>query len=242
MIFKIPDRQFLGGFFIALRSGAKGEIMFLQTVLAIALAAPAYARTLHIGGQSVALTPDKRSSPALAVQIPGDGIWYGFLMPGTAPGRLTVQMPGGGIFSLIESPPTNHTFSTILADFPQVWTWDVNFRNAHTEYNDTPVWFTSEFDNSLATNAVWPTYHVQAMCSNTAGTPAQPGSPVHANNGIHCWCRLKRRADGANGGWVFMVAWTEPYHCANGCPRHCAAHAAVVSDFRAALLSAFANP
>ncbi|MCL2758334.1 MAG: hypothetical protein FWE64_03375, partial [Alphaproteobacteria bacterium] len=73
-------------------------------------------RTLYIGGQSIALTPDKRSTPALAVQLP-EGIWYGFLTPGTAPGRLTVRMPDNQVYSLIE-PLVHGKFQVTLNNMP----------------------------------------------------------------------------------------------------------------------------
>jgi len=264
VIYKLPDRQFLGGFLSRRGPAQKGEIMFLQTVLvlAAALAAPAYARTLYIGGQSVALTSDKRSSPALAVQIPGDGIWYGFLMPGTAAGRLTVQLPPesqwpGQIFSL--TVPSNHTFSTISADFPQIYTWDATFRNANPRWGNQDVHWDAALPspNSLQSPLsghppIWPNFHVQTTCSATTGTYPDKGNPVlpnlangntaFASNQIQCWCRLKRRSDGANGGWVFRGTRPTADNCAVGCPRNCANGAADGTVFRSVLLSAFENP
>ena len=176
-------------------------------------------RSLRFGTQSVTLTSDKRSAPALAVQMPEGDIWYGFLTSGTAPGRLTVQMPPSGnqwpgqVFSLIAA--TNHTFSDIQADFPRIWTWDQAFRNANPRWGDQAVQFNAGWYN-LTGPGIWPTYHVQATCSATTGTYAVKGNPVLPNpaNGNtafasterQCWCRLKQRADGANGGWVFFRA------------------------------------
>jgi len=77
-------------------------------------------RALHIGNQSVTLTSDKRSTPALAVQMPEGDIWYGFLTSGTAPGRLTVQMPDNQIYSLTAPPPplVHGKFQVTLNNMP----------------------------------------------------------------------------------------------------------------------------
>ena len=217
------------------------------------------ARTLHIGNQSVTLTPDKRSTPALAVQLP-EGIWYGFLTPGTAPGRLTVRMPDNQILSLRTAP--DYTFSTIQADFPRIWTWDHAFRDANPRWGNQAVWWDLNWYNNAnmpqlsaplsGYPAIYPTYWVQATCSATTGSWATKGNPVlpnpangnsaFASNQMQCWCRLKRRSDGANGGWIFHWTISSAALCAIDCPGNCANHAAVRSDIRSALLDAFANP
>jgi len=216
-------------------------LLFVAIFLAGGMATHAQqTRILRIGTQSVTLTSDKRSSPALAVQMPEGDIWYGYLVSGTAPGRLTVQMPGGQIHSLIVPP--GQTFSTIWADFPQVWTWDLDFRNTHPSYNGSNVAWTTNHNAILASHGLWPTYHLQAMCSNTTGTYPNRGTPHFANNGIQCWCRLKRRSDGANGGWVFVWSHGTGALCANACPARCANNSVDASIFRTALFNAFANP
>ena len=226
--------------------------LLIPIIVGLLIAVSAHAattRTLRIGNQSVTLTSDKRSAPALAVQMHAGDIWYGTLTGGTAPGRLTVQMPAesqfaGQVFSLI----TAHTFSTIQGDFPQVWTWDLTFRNTHPTYNGTTVSWGNAYDANLRAARdghppIWPTYHVQAMCSNTTGTSGVKGNPVHASNGQQCWCRLKQRDNNANGGWVFALTLsTTTTHCASNCPANCAYNAADITNFRAALLGAFANP
>ena len=192
-------------------------------------------RSLRFGTQSVTLTSDKRSAPALAVQMPEGDIWYGFLTSGTAPGRLTVQMPPSGnqwpgqVFSLIAA--TNHTFSDIQADFPRIYTWNGSqvglpnrFGNQSVSNFNSTSWDANLSIERWGLAAIYPTYWVQATCSATAGTyavkgnPAPPyttplvASPNAAGNTVfgsterHCWCRLKQRADGANGGWVFIWA------------------------------------
>jgi len=223
---------------------------FVPIIVGLLIVISAHAqqmRTLRIGGQAVTLTSDKRSSPALAVQMPEGDIWYGFLTSGTAPGRLTVQMPGGDVFSLIAPPPPNYTFSTILADFPQAWTWDQAFRNTNPRWNNRPVDFDAGWYN-LTGVGIWPTYHIQATCSATMGANAVKGNPVlpssntFAGNELRCWCRLKRRSDGANGGWVYWGGWSTANNCASLCPDICARIAVNDTTFRTALFNAFANP
>jgi len=75
------------------------------------------ARTLHIGNQSVPLTSDKRSSPALAVRMPENDVWYGNLVAGTAPGRLTIRMPDNQVYSLTE-PLVHGKFQVTLNNMP----------------------------------------------------------------------------------------------------------------------------
>jgi len=217
-------------------------------------------RTLHIGGQAVTLTSDKRSSPALVVQMPEGDRWYGFLTSGTVPGRLTLQMPDNQIFSLRTAP--NYTFSTIQADFPRIYTWNLTFWDANQRWGNEVVWWDLNWYNNTNTPqlsaplsghpAIYPMYWVQATCSATTGTYAVKGNPIlpnpangntaFASNQTRCWCRLKRRSDGANGGWVFNGALSPAAWCATRCPIDCAYHAADLSGFRAALLAAFANP
>ncbi|MCL2758572.1 MAG: hypothetical protein FWE64_04655, partial [Alphaproteobacteria bacterium] len=188
----------------------------------------------------------KRSSPALAVRIENT-VWYGTLASGTAPGRLTLRMPPAGqIFSLVAP---FFTFSAIEDDFPQIYTWNQAFQTANPVYNLHTVstwahWITvfAAQHAALPVLGIWPTYHVQAMCSNTAGTPAQPGAPVHAVNGSGCWCRLKRQADNANGGWVFSDPYGSAGACAGFCPINCAFAAAENSVFRNAVLREFTAP
>jgi len=219
--------------------------LVLVLFLASGMAAHAQqTKTLRIGGQAVTLTSDKRSTPALAVQIPGDGVYYGFLTNGTAPGRLTIQMPDNQVYSLIN--PTNHTFSGIFADYPQVWTWDLAFRNTHPTYNGVSVDWGTGLDSGLSTAlgghpAIWPTYHVQAICSSTPDTHPNAKNPVWAND-RHCYCRLKRRSDEANGGWISRSANPTAAGCAAFCAYACAFDAASQVHRRAMLLDAFANP
>ena len=218
----------------------KSFVILLLILLGALPCAPTYARTLHVGNQSIPLTADKRSAPALAVRI-DDTTWYGFLAAGTAPGRLTVQMPGGQIHSLI--PPTSHNVTDILADYPQIYTWNGSEHGLPNSYNGTSVYlFGSTADNANLTNAgIYPTYWVQSICSNTAGAYLDRGNPVHAGNGTRCWCRLKRRIEGANGGWVFWSN-SSPTDCAHYCPASCAHYAGIIPEFRAALFDAFENP
>ncbi|MCL1786085.1 MAG: hypothetical protein FWG39_02965 [Alphaproteobacteria bacterium] len=214
-----------------------------------ASAAHAQTKTLHFGTQSVELTSDKRSTPALHVKI-GDTIWYGFLAVGTAAGRLTFKTPAGDVYSLIAA--TNHTFSAILADFPQIWTWDLDFKNANPIWGNRTVDWSTTYHTGLTNMAVWPTYHVQATCSATAGAMHAKGNPVltSVTNGTtafasterYCWCRLKQRSDGANGGWVFIYTYSSSSECAFDCPIYCAYGAATATAFRTALFNAFANP
>jgi len=206
-------------------------------------------RTLRIGGQSVTLTSDKRSSPALVVQMPAGDIWYGFLTPGTAPGRLTLRMPSSGqwpnqVFSLTAPLSYHLSFSTISADFPQVYTWNGGQHGLPDSYNGTNVHLfnSTTYNANLTTHGVYPTYWIQAICSTTAGSWLQLGNPIHAGNGMQCWCRLKRRTDDANGGWVFAQPGSTAISCANACPNACAFFAAGNVSFRTALLNAFANP
>jgi len=225
--------------------------LLIPIIVGLLIAVSAHAattRTLRIGNQSVTLTSDKRSAPALAVQMPAGDIWYGTLTGGTAPGRLTVQMPPSGqwagqIFSLI--PPPNYTFSGIFADFPQVWTWDQEFRNVNPSWNGLTVfWLANQYN--LTGAGIWPAYHVQATCSATAATYMAKGNPVlptlpFGGTARHCWCRLKRRSDGANGGWVWLFLFESASVCAINCPNNCA-WGANDTAFRAAMLAAFANP
>jgi len=266
MILEIPDRQFPWRFSCRARAQAKADYVqqgifmfksFVPIFIGLLIATSAHAvqtRTLRIGNQSVTLTSDKRSAPALAVQMPEGDIWYGFLTSGTAPGRLTVQMPSGDIFSLI--PPTNHTFSTILADFPQIYTWDLAFRNTNPRWgNQNVTWGNYEASLSIPLSGqlpIWPNFHIQATCSSTTGTYAVKGNPVLPNpaNGNtafasterQCWCRLKQRSDSANGGWTFDRALSTAADCALWCPDRCTDLAANRAAFRAALFDAFVNP
>ncbi|MCL2758018.1 MAG: hypothetical protein FWE64_01705 [Alphaproteobacteria bacterium] len=213
--------------------------IILSLVLSGMLSAHAQAKSLRLGnGMVVHLTADKKSSPALHVLVDGT-IWYGFLTAGTATGRLTLRMPSGDIYSLIAG--TSHTFSTIWDDHPQVWTWYQPFQNANPRYNGAVVIFNASWDG-LTRIGVWPDYHLQTMCSNNTGTYAQPGNPVYAVNGLRCWCRLKRRSDGANGGWLFVWTTTTAAYCAVNCTQDCAGHTVEVPIFRSALFNAFANP
>ncbi|MCL2737523.1 MAG: hypothetical protein FWE17_01510 [Alphaproteobacteria bacterium] len=225
-----------------------GLILLGQMIFAPA----SMARTLHVGAQSVPLTSDKRSSPALALRMPAGDVWYGFLVSGTVAGRLTVQMPSG-IFSLIA--PSNHTFSTIQADFPQIYTWDQTFLNNFPRWGNQNVWWTANHNNNLSATLgghapIWSNFHIQATCSATTGTYPHKGNPVLPNvaNGNtafastvrQCWCRLKQRADGANGGWVFGGTFSTAALCAFSCPDGCA-NAAGLAAFRAVLFDAFEN-
>ena len=214
------------------------------------------ARTLHIGNQSVPLTSDKRSSPALAVRIENT-VWYGTLASGTAPGRLTLRMPPAGqwageVYSLIEPGgcPAGYFCSTIWDDFPQVWTWSPEFRNTHPTWGGTTVWWDTSWYNSnttaLTNHGIYPTYYIQMTCSTTTGSYAVRGNPVmptlpFGGTTRQCWCRLKSRADSAAGGWVFLTSYSSAADCAH-CPVQCADNAGGASVFRAALLNAFANP
>ena len=94
-------------------------LLFVAIFLAGGMATHAQqTRILRIGTQSVTLTSDKRSSPALVVQMPEGDIWYGYLTTGTAPGRLTVQMPGGQIHSLTPPPLVHGEFQVTLNNMP----------------------------------------------------------------------------------------------------------------------------
>jgi hypothetical protein len=73
--------------------------------------------------------------------------------------------------------------------------------------------------------AIYPTYYVQSMCSDTPRLYAQPGNPAYAPTGINCWCRLKRRSDNANAAsWVSHYDFTSAAHCDKSCPVSCAAY------------------
>jgi len=232
--------------------------LLIPIIVGLLIAVSAHAaqtRTLRIGNQSVTLTSDKRSAPALAVQI-DNTVWYGYLVNGTAPGRLTVQMPGGQIHSLT-APPIN-ILNAISADFPRVWTWDQAFRDANPRWGNQNVWWNTEHDNNLSIERwglarIWPEYHIQATCGTLAGTNAvkgDPGTLPAVSNGTttfaaanrQCWCRLKQRSDGANGGWVFFWTRSSAAACAYDCPLGCAGDAAVYPAFRSALFDAFNNP
>jgi len=93
-------------------SGLLRGIIFVAFMLAFVCAAyAAQTRTLHIGTSSVPLFLDKKSSPALAVQIENT-VWYGFLASGTAPGRLVTEMPSGERYHLRSPDCEAGTFST----------------------------------------------------------------------------------------------------------------------------------
>jgi len=115
---------------------------------------------------------------------------------------------------------STHTFSTIAADFPRIWTWDQAFRDANPRWGNQNVSFNAGWYNLTAVN-IWPNFHVQATCSSTTGTanwttgvfttnssitlpnPAN-GNTAFGSTERQCWCRLKQRSDGANGAWVFL--------------------------------------
>jgi len=201
---------------------------------------------MHIGPQAVILTSDKRSSPALAVRMPEGDIWYGFLTSDTAPGRLSLRMPGGDIFSL--TPPPNHTFTTISADYPQIYTWNGGQHGLPNNFGGQSVRdFNSTARNAGLTNVgVYPTYWVQSTCSPTTGTWAVQGDPAlpaipFSGTTRQCWCRLKRRSDGANGVWVFRRTDSTAADCAFICPSGCA-DANMDATFRSVALNTFTNP
>jgi len=247
----------------------RGVILVALTFVFAVTAKAQQTKTLHIGGQVVALTSDKRSTPALVVQMPEGDRWYGTLVSGTAPGRLTVQMPQSGqwagqVFSLIA--PTGHTFSDIVTDFPRIWTWDLAFWNTNPRWGNQNVNWDATRPTPASLQAplsgsprVWPDFHVQAACSSITGTagwstgvftsqsnialPNVPNGNIDfASAERQCWCRLKRRSDGANGGWVFDFANSTAAVCATHCPYSCAFNAATHAAFRAALFNAFVNP
>jgi len=232
---------------------ARSLVLVLFLVVGMAVQAQ-QTRTLRIGGQAVTLTSDKRSAPALVVQMPEGDRWYGFLTSGTAPGRLTVQMPGGQIHSLVAPPPLcppGYSCTAILDDYPQIYTWNGGQHGLPNLYNGFTVqrFNGTEYDNALGSSlgghpAVYPTYWIQAMCSNTTGTFPNRGNPVHSSTGRHCWCRLKQRATGANGRWVFLgsTGGAAANECAIHCPNHCEFYLATLASFRPAMLSAFTNP
>ena len=98
-------------------------VLFIGLLIAV----PVHARTLRVGTQSVPLTTDKQSTPALAVRV-GNVTHYGFLVSGTAPGRLTVRMPAGQIHSLTPPPPTGYVTNGLIVHLDAMWN-TVNGRN-----------------------------------------------------------------------------------------------------------------
>jgi len=211
----------------------------------------AYAATtkaLRFGTQSVTLTSDKRSAPALAVQMPEGDIWYGFLASGTAPGRLTVQMPSGDNFSLIAPPPRyNFSFSTIQEDFPQVYTWNGAQHGLPNAYHGRIGIYNfggQGWDATITALNIYPTYWLQGICSTTSGAHMITGNPVYAgpNVGSVCWCRLKRRSDNANGQWVLAGFFSNASECASRCPDGCAEGVVHTAAFRSLVLASFTNP
>jgi len=224
--------------------------LLILIIVGLLIAVSAYAQqtqTLRVGAQSIPLFLDKKSSPVLAVQMPEGDIWYGFLTSGTAPGRLTVQMPSGDIFSLFPPPdwcPPGFFCSTIWDDYPEVYTADPEFMAVNPHYNDGNVHISTVSEANIAAlldAGIWPTYQVQAMCSDTNVGSWQVGEPVHSSTGLVCWCRLKRRYDGANGVWVQRYVNSSLSNCRTLCPSNCVGHAHG-SSFRNIMLSSFANP
>jgi len=134
--------------------------LLIPIIVGLLIAASAHAvqtRTLRIGNQSVTLTSDKRSSPALAVQMPAGDIWYGFLTAGTAPGRLTVQMPSGQIHSLIAPPPggSGEPFRIHLTNMPanSQFSFQISARG-----NFTVDWGDGHVQTINRTNTILTTY------------------------------------------------------------------------------------
>ena len=232
--------------------------IFIFAGLLFAISA-APARNLRVGTQSVPLTTNKRSTPALAVRI-GNVTHYGYLTSGTAPGRLTIRLPNGNVHSLIAPPATGWpphtlTFSTIQTDWSGgIVTFNLSEHGLPCVYNTHSVHYCgSTAPNAGLTNiGIYPTYWVQTMCSSTVGINAIPGTanpsdfrfgnPVHSTGGLSCWCRLKRRSDNANGPWVSQSEPRDTTHrCANNCGLNCpnALTDARNVTFRQALLSGF---
>ncbi|MDR0319493.1 MAG: hypothetical protein LBH81_02020 [Rickettsiales bacterium] len=126
----------------------------------------------------------------------------------------------------------------LLADLPQVYTWNGAEWRLPNLYNGSAVdnFGQSMWDASLLIGGIYPGYWVQSMCSSDAGSyRGQPGSPAWAN-AQHCWCRLKRRSDDANSGFAFLETRA---NCARDCATSCANATASFSSFRTALLSSF---
>ncbi|MCL1786053.1 MAG: hypothetical protein FWG39_02795, partial [Alphaproteobacteria bacterium] len=212
-------------------------LIFLGQMIFAPVWVHAQTKTLRFGNQSVTLTSDKKSTPALVFRTSDSVQYYGYLVGGAGPG-LNFMTSGGERYHLAEAPPSVDIFSAILADYPGVWTWDYEFWNIYPNYNNYAVTFIAAWDG-LTGVGIWPDYHVQAMCSNTVGAFANNGNPAHAGNGTNCWCRLKRRADGANGNWAFLATYSMDSDCADNCSPNCAANTGGDAVFRTALLSAF---
>jgi len=220
--------------------------IFIFAGLLFAISA-APARNLRVGTQSVPLTTNKRSTPALAVRI-GNVTHYGYLTSGTAPGRLTIRLPNGNVHSLIAPPPRyNFSFSTIQEDFPQVYTWNGAQHGLPNEYHGRTGIFNfggTNWNASITAINIYPTYWLQGICSTTSGAHMITGNPVYAgpNVGSVCWCRLKRRSDNANGQWVLAGFFSNASECASRCPDGCAEGVVHTAAFRSLVLASFTNP
>jgi hypothetical protein len=140
------------------------------------------------------------------------------------------------------------TVSTILEDYNNgIYTWNGQEHGLPNSYSGQSVihYATTSYNDGLSTTlnghaAVYPTYYVQSMCSNTTGTAYQPGRPTYSSTGPECWCRLKRRSDAANAmSWLFYTSGdgTGDY-CAMYCANGCAANVARF-QYRAELFAAF---
>jgi len=132
------------------------KLFFILAFLDMFSQAPmAYAqtKTLRIGNQSIELTSDKRSTPALAVQMPTGDIWYGHLVAGTSAGRLTVQMPSGQIHSLVAPP--GEPFRIHLTNMPanSQFSFQISARG-----NFTVDWGDGHVQTINRTNTILTTY------------------------------------------------------------------------------------
>ncbi|MDR0449193.1 MAG: collagen-like protein [Rickettsiales bacterium] len=132
------------------------------------------------------------------------------------------------VFSIIDA---------INADYPNIFTYDPTFMSSHPNYNGQSVYYDASWYQNFV-NAL-PGYHMQSMCSNTAGTYQNVGNPVYNSSGSNCWCRLKRSSDGKNGAFVFNCPNSPASDCARDCANLCANSAAAASGFRSSLLSLF---
>ncbi|MDR0319201.1 MAG: hypothetical protein LBH81_00470 [Rickettsiales bacterium] len=123
-----------------------------------------------------------------------------------------------------------------------IYTFDKEFNENNPVYHGSEIEL-YKYENkkeSLIGASVWPGYYIQSICSSVEGAHLETGSPEYDSDGRYCWCRLKRKSDGANGVFVSNALVVESAaDCAHPCVNHCASDAGDDSDFRAALMSSF---